>query len=68
MTDKKSASNLKIWIKRNNLTIIEFAKMVGCHRNTINSIISGYGVEESISRIIYFLTQGEIEPLVKRKL
>lgn len=60
-------SPLKRWLRKNNLKIGEFAQILGCHRQTIRSVSDGKAVEETIARQIYFITNGEISPLIKRR-
>jgi len=56
---------LERWLRKNNLNMQEFAQLVGCHRNTIRSIKKNKGVEESIARKVFFLTNSEVQPVVK---
>lgn len=62
-----SLSPLKRWLRRNNLKIGELAQLLDCHRQTLRAVSDGKAVEESLARKIYFITNGEISPDIKRR-
>lgn len=67
MKDLTQITPLERWLRKNNLNMQEFAEIIGCHRQTLRSVKQNKGIDELIARKIYFVTNAEVEPIIKNK-
>lgn len=67
MKNEMALPPLKRWLRKNNLKMGEFAEIIGCHVQTLQSVNKQKGIDSTIANKIFFATSGEIEPVVKRR-
>lgn len=67
LAQSKKISPIERWLRKNNMTMMELAEKVGCHRETIRRVKEGIAIEEQFARAIYFATGGYVDPAVKRR-
>jgi len=55
-------TELKKWLKENNIKISDFAKRLGIHRTYLSDIVNGHETPSwTLARLIEYETNGEIK-------
>jgi biotin operon repressor len=55
-------SPMEIYLRKNNMSLKNFAEVIGCSRQTIWKIKKGMAITTDLSYRIFSCTRGEVQP------
>ena len=62
LIEKKYRSAMEKYLRKNNMSLKDFAKKAGCSRQTIWKLKKGMAVTPDLGYKIFNLTRGEVQP------
>ena len=59
----RDMTNLESWLRRHNMSTVEFATLIKCSRAVIWKVKRGMTIDPSIANAIIEFTKGEVVPM-----